>query len=129
MTLGPVLAAGGPQELFDEAVTAFAQKMGIARPDATLDVDRDRSGSPSGARGGTAGRGRFRHRTQPQDQAVSGQQVIEALLGHEARYWARTAASRGLDLDLSVLRLAVALGCMIGADSEAAAVSAAGSGP
>ena len=55
------------------------------------------------------------------DQAVSGSEVLEALLRHEARYWARTAASRGLDLDLSVLRLAVAAGCLIGADSETAA--------
>ena len=47
--------------------------------------------------------------------------MLEALLRHEARYWARSAAGRGLDLDLSVLRLAVAVGCLIGADSETAA--------
>ena len=47
--------------------------------------------------------------------------MLEALLRHEARYWARTAAGRRLDLDLSVLRLAVAAGCLIGADSETAA--------
>ena len=55
---------------------------------------------------------------RPPDQAVSGQEVLEALLRHEARYWARSAAGRGLDLDVSVLRLAVAVGCLIGADSE-----------
>ena len=47
--------------------------------------------------------------------------MLEALLRHEARYWARSAAGRGLDLDVSVLRLAVAVGCLIGADSETAA--------
>ena len=47
--------------------------------------------------------------------------MLEALLRHEARYWARSAAGRGLDLDVSVLRLAVAVGCLIGADSESAA--------
>ena len=36
VTLGPVRAAGGPQELFDDAVTAFAQEMGTGRPDARL---------------------------------------------------------------------------------------------
>jgi tetratricopeptide (TPR) repeat protein len=123
MTLGPVLAAGGPQELFDDAVTAFAQKMEIARPDASLaltEVDPVvlvvHAAALLAVVDSATG-------VRPQDQAVSGQQVIEALLKHEARYWARTAASRGLDLDVSVLRLAVALACMIGADSEAAAMA------
>jgi hypothetical protein len=31
ITLGPVRAAGGPQEVFGEAVTAFARKMGTGR--------------------------------------------------------------------------------------------------
>jgi len=123
IALGPVLAAGGPQELFDDAVTAFAQKMEIPRPDAPLRLTETdpvvlvvhAAALLAVADSATGG--------QPQDQAVSGQQVIQALLQHEARYWARTAASRGLDLDISVLRLAVALGCMIGADSEAAAVA------
>ena len=123
VTLGPVLAAGGPQELFDEAVTAFAQKMNVARPTATLTLTETdpvvlvvHAAALLAVVDSATG-------TQPQDQAVSGQQVIEALLGHEARYWVRTAAGRGLDLDVSVLRLAVALGCMIGADSEAAAMA------
>ena len=58
---------------------------------------------------------------RPRDQAVSGQEVLEALLRHEARYWVRSAVGRGLDLDVSVLRLAVAVGCLIGAESESAA--------
>ena len=36
LTLGPVRAAGGPQEVFDDAVAAFAREMGIGRPDARL---------------------------------------------------------------------------------------------
>ena len=59
----------------------------------------------------------------PRQQAVSGPEVLEGLLGHESRYWARTAAGRGLNLDLSVLRLAVVVGCLIGADSETSAVA------
>ena len=123
MALGPVLAAGGPQELFDDAVIAFARRIGIARPDASLRLTEinpvvlvvHAAALLAVVDSGTGAR--------PQDQAVSGQAVIQALLQHEARYWARTATSRGLDLDLSVLRLTVALGCMIGADSEAAAVT------
>ena len=60
---------------------------------------------------------------RPRDQAVSASEVLEALLRHEARYWVRSAAGRGLDLDVSVLRLAVVVGCLIGADDETAAVS------
>jgi tetratricopeptide (TPR) repeat protein len=123
MTLGPVLTAGGPQELFDDAVTAFAQRMNIARPNATLTLTETdpvvlvvHAAALLAVVDSATG-------TQPQNQAVSGQQVIEALLQHEARYWARTATGRGLDLDISVLRLTVALGCMIGADSEGAAMA------
>ena len=58
---------------------------------------------------------------RPLDRAVSGQEVLAALLRHEARYWVRSAAGRDLNLDVSVLRIAVAVGCLIGADSEASA--------
>jgi tetratricopeptide (TPR) repeat protein len=123
MALGPVLAAGGPQELFDEAVTAFAQRMGVPRPDATLTLTETdpvvlvvHAAALLAVVDSASG-------TQPSDQAVSGRQVIEALLQHEARYWAASAAGRGLELDVSVLRLAVALGCMIGAASETAAIA------
>ena len=34
--LGPVRAAGGLQEVFDDAVTAFARKLGTGRPEARL---------------------------------------------------------------------------------------------
>jgi len=121
VTLGPVRAAGGPQELFDEAVAAFAQKLGVSRPDVRLVLsDPDpvvlvvHAAALLAVVDGAAG-------IHPPDQAVSGLDVLEALLRHEARYWARSAAGRGLDLDVSVLRLAVAVGCLIGADSETAA--------
>jgi tetratricopeptide (TPR) repeat protein len=119
--LGPVQAAGGMQEVFDHAVTAFAQKVGVDRPDARLALsDPDpvvlvvHAAALLAVADYAAG-------ARPRHQAVSGSEVLDALLRHEARYWARTAASRGLDLDLSVLRLAVAAGCLIGADSETAA--------
>jgi len=119
--LGPVRAAGGPQELFGDAVAAFAQKLGVSRPDVRLvlsDPDPVVLVVHAAAllavvdcAGGI----------RPPVQAVSGLQVLEALLRHEARYWARSAAGRGMDLDVSVLRLAVAVGCLIGAENETAA--------
>ena len=119
--LGPVQAAGGPQEVFDHAVTAFAQNLGVVRPDARLALsDPDpvvlvvHAAALLAVADYAAG-------VRPRQQAASGSEVLAALLRHEARYWARTAGSRGLDLDVSVLRLAVAAGCLIGADSETAA--------
>ena len=121
VVLGPVHAAGGPQEVFNDAVAAFAQQMGTRRPDARMVLsDPDplvlvvHAAALLAVVDYTTG-------ARPRDQAVSGQEVLEALLRHEARYWARSAAGQGLDLDMSVLRLVVAVGCLIGADSESSA--------
>jgi hypothetical protein len=122
LMLGPVQAQGGPQEIFAEALAAFAEKLGTARPDARLVLsDPDPVvlvvhaaallAVADHAAGTTAG-----------DGMVSGEAVLEGLLRHEAGYWVRSAAGRGLDLDVSVLRLAVALGCLVGADSQTGAV-------
>ena len=121
LTLGPVRAAGGMQEVFDDAVAAFAQEMGTGRPDATLALSDPDPVVLVVHAAALLAVVDYATGARPRDQAVSGQQVLEALLRHEARYWARSAASRGLDLDVSVLRLAVAVGCLIGADSQSAA--------
>ncbi len=118
VTLGPVRVAGGPQELFDDAVAAFAHKLGVSRPDVRLvlaDPDPVVLVVHAAALLAVADYAAGIH---PPVQAVSGLEVLEALLRHEARYWARSAAGRGLDLDVSVLRLAVAVGGLIGAENE-----------
>ena len=51
-------------------------------------------------------------------RVFSAADVLTGLLGHEARYWHKSARARGLILDPSVERLAVAVACLIGADSE-----------
>ena len=121
ITLGPVRAAGGPQELFDDAAAAFAQKLGVSRPDVRLvlsDPDPVVLVVHAAALLAVADYAAGIH---PPVQAVSDMEVLEALLRHEARYWAGSAAGRGMDLDVSVLRLAVAVGCLIGAENETAA--------
>jgi tetratricopeptide (TPR) repeat protein len=121
ISLGPVRAAGGAHEVFAEAVTAFAQRLGTRRPEAEMVLsDADPVVLVVHA---TALLAVVDYVTgvPPRHQAVSGHEVLGALLRHEARYWARSAASRGLDLDLSVLRLAAAAGCLIGAENETAA--------
>ena len=109
------------QEVFDHAVTAFAQEMGIDRPDARLvlsDPDPVVLVVHAAALLAVAD---YAAGARPPQQAVSGSEVLDALLRHEARYWKRTAETRGLGLDLSVLRLAVTAGYLIGADSETTA--------
>ena len=120
IVLGPIQVDGGPAVLFDEALTAFADKLGVphlsvplalADPEpvvlevhaaallAVLDHAQGSGAAP----------------------ARSAAEVLDGLLGHESRYWAQSATARGLDLDVAVQRLAVAVGCLIGADSETAA--------
>ena len=54
-------------------------------------------------------------------RVYSAADVLTGLLGHEARYWHQSARARGLILDPTVGRLAVAIACLIGADSETGA--------
>ena len=121
LTLGPLRAAGGMQEVFDDAVAAFAQEMGTGRPDARLALSDPDPVVLVVHAAALLAVVDYATGARPRDQAVSGPEVLEALLRHEARYWARSAAGRSLDLDVSVLRLAVAVGCLIGADSQSAA--------
>ncbi len=116
LSLGPVPAAGGPQEVFNHALTAFSGKLGVARPDASLTlpdpdpvilvihaaallavVDHDNGARPL--------------------QATSDSAVMAALVRHETRYW----NSKGLGVGPKVLSLAVAVGCLIGAENQTAA--------
>ena len=121
IALGPVFATGGPQEVFDDAVTAFAREMRTRRPEAKLilsDADPVVLVVHAAALLAVVN---YATGTRLQGQAASGPEMLNALLQHEEHYWAGSAASRGLDLDPSVLRLAVALGSLIGAESETAA--------
>ena len=116
LPLGPL--AGGQQGLFDDAVAAFADRLGVARPQARLMLDDPDAVVlvvhaaallavlDHASAGGGSGR------------VYSAADVLTGLLGHEARYWHKSARARGLILDPSVERLAVAIACLIGADSE-----------
>jgi tetratricopeptide (TPR) repeat protein len=109
------------QEVFDDALDAFARKLATDRPEAGIvlsDPDPVVLVVHAAALLAVVD---YATGARPRDQAVSASEVLEALLRHEARYWARSAAGRGLDLGVSVLRLAVVVGCLIGADNETAA--------
>jgi tetratricopeptide (TPR) repeat protein len=122
LCLGPLTGADGWQELFGEAVTAFAGRLGVARPDARLLLDDPGAVvlvvhaaallavlDHAAAGGGGPAR------------VYSAGEVLTGLLGHEARYWHKSAVARGLVLDTGVQRLAVAVACLAGAGSESEA--------
>ncbi len=122
IVLGPLSAAGRQQDLFGEAVTAFADRLGMVRPDATLGLtDPDAvvlvvhaaallAVLDHASTDGRSGRPR------------TAAETLSGLLAHEARYWHKSAVARGLIVDSSVERLAVAVGCLIGADNETDAI-------
>jgi tetratricopeptide (TPR) repeat protein len=122
VTLGPILVEGGQDELFAEALTAFAEELGVDRPDRTLMLTDP---APVVLVVHAAALLSVLDHAVGNDgvQVRSGAQVLTGLLAHEGRYWAQSAAARGLDLDMAVQRLAVMSGCLIGADTEAAAAS------
>jgi hypothetical protein len=121
LTLGPVSGTSGQSEVFDAALAAFAAVLGLPRPAAQMRLghpgavvlvvhaaalvavlDQTSGGSPAGA-------------SHTVGDALAG------LLRHEARYWEQSQASRDLGLDPELQRRAVAIGCLVGADSESAA--------
>ncbi len=119
LPLGPL--AGGQQELFDDAVAAFADRFGVARPQARLMLK-----DPAAVVLVVHAAALLAVLDQPSAGSGSGRvylaaDVLTGLLGHEARYWHKSARARGLILDPSVERLAVAIACLIGADSETGA--------
>ena len=121
ITLGPVRAAGGRGEVFGDALTAFARKLGVARPDIRLNLTDPEPVILVLHAAALLAVADYAAGADPYDRAVSGPEVLEALLRHEGRYWERSAARGGLDLGVSVLRLAVAVGSLIGAESQIAA--------
>ena len=122
LELGPVPAAGGPEELFAGALAAFARRLQAECPDARLTL-ADPAPLVLVIHAAALLAVVDHALGAVQQQVSSAMEVLEDLLGHEARYWVKSAAARGLTLDLSVLRLAVALGCLIGADSQTSATA------
>ena len=117
--LGPVTqgAVGG---VFDAAVTEFAATLGVSRPATRLtlsDPDAAILVVHAAALSAVLDHVELTGGSGPRSSA----EVLDSLLRREIRYCAQAAAARGLDLDPSVQRRAVAAGCLIGADSEAAA--------
>ena len=122
ITLGPVCGRPSEQEVFHNALVTFAGELGVACPEARIALSGAYAvilvihaaaliaildNSPSAESKAAAPRSR--------------EEVLAGLLRHEARYWQQSLAARDLALDPEVVRRAVAVGCLIGADDEASA--------
>ena len=107
--------------MFDAAVAEFAARLGVTRPAAKLTLS-DPDAVVLVVH--TAALSAVLDHIAPAsgEHPRSSADVLESLLRREARYGAQAAAARGLDLDAARQRRAVAAACLIGADSEAAAV-------
>ena len=100
-------------------MTAFAGRLGAARPDARLLLDDP--GAVVLVVHAAALLAVLDHAVAGGGGSVrvySAGEVLSGLLGHEARYWHKSAVARGLVLDTGVQRLAVAVACLAGAGSE-----------
>ena len=122
LALGPVTEPTRQREMFEQAVMAFATRLGrprpsgsrppAFRPDAVILVVHAAAlvsvlddHSPDGT-----------------DQAGDAAAVIGRLLLHEAKYWQQSQTQYGLSLGPSLTRRVVAAGTLAGADDESSAV-------
>ena len=124
IVLGPLCAPSDDALAFQQAVAAFAAKLGVAKPRISL---------PPGLAGETplvvhaqallavlsvepgARSSRARHQV---DRA----QILDQLLIHEASYWQHSLAKNDLTLAPELTRKIIAAATLVGADDEAAAI-------
>ena len=117
IALGPLPDDTGQARVFRQALSAFAAKLQLPCPNAELTVADPNA--PVLIVHAAALLAVLTH-TDGQDRTDvrSGADVLAGLLRHEARYWRRSQAVYGLSMSTEVIRRAVALGCLIGADDE-----------
>ena len=119
--LKPLTTMEGRREVYNEAIVAFARRLGTSLPGTNLTLaDADtvflvvHAAALTAVLDHDSGNGRTEPRTA--------NDVLTGLLRHEAGYWHKTAIARGLILDHSVERIVVASACLIGASDEERAV-------
>ena len=123
IVLGPITVEGGPNELFDEALTEFATRLSVVRPDVRLMlVEREPVVLVVHAAALLAVLD-----TETAVSAIGTRQttndVLSGLLDHERRYWQQSLDRKlGVPLDPDVIERVVAVGCLIGADDQESAM-------
>jgi len=119
--LGPIADAATQREIFDAAIAGFAVRLGVTRPTARLAP----SHSPRlvlAVHAAALSAVLDHIESAAGGSPLYGDDALWNLLRRELRYCAQAAAARGLGLDPGAQRRAIAAACLIGADSESAAV-------
>jgi hypothetical protein len=120
--LRPVHGGAAQAEVFDMAVTEFAARLEVVRPDARLSLsDPDASILVLHSAALCAVLDHIEGTAD--EQPCNSADVLGSLLRHELKYCAEAAVAYGLSLDAGVQQRAVAAACLIGADSESAAAT------
>jgi hypothetical protein len=116
--LGPLSDPSGQEEVFRQALQAFADELNTDCPsDAQLPTVGLRA--PALVVHAAALLAVLEHQQNRYVTANPGDRdIIAALLRHEARYWQQSQASYGLALEPVVTRRTVAAGVLVGADDE-----------
>jgi hypothetical protein len=122
INLGPVSDRSRQSEVFNRALVAFADKLGIACPNAEIALaDPDAIVLVVHAAALLAV---LEHASVGSAARAPGSrtEALAGLLRHEASYWQQTQAARSLGLDVEVTRRIVVAGCLVGADDETSAI-------
>ena len=116
VVLGPMTAAETQRAVFDDAVARFANAVGVPPPRGLVPLVEAEAVMVVQLCAALLAVLDTRDRDDGGRQQQPGGNVIEGLLSHEQAYWKGSAEARGLHLDVAVLRQAVAVACLAGAD-------------
>lgn len=118
ISLGSAHALGKLQEIFDDAVSAFAHRMEVSAPRTALAISDNKptiqlvhAAALLAVADHSAGK-------QPREQPLSELQVLDALLQYETRHWDRLAAGQNPNANADAARLSVVRACLHGTQNR-----------
>lgn len=122
LALGPVTGPTRQREVFEQAVTAFATRLGRPRPSGSRPPAFRPDALILVVHAAALVSVLDHHSPDGTDQAGDAAAVIGRLLLHEAKYWQQSQTQYGLSLGPSLTRRVVAAGTLAGADDESSAI-------
>ena len=122
LALGAITEPTRQREVFEQAVMAFAARLGRPRPSGSRPPAFRPDAVILVVHAAALVSVLDHHSPDSTDQAGDAAAVIGRLLLHEARYWQQSQAQYGLSLGPALTRRVVAAGTLVGADDESSAV-------
>jgi hypothetical protein len=121
IVLGPLTGPPGQQEVYRQAMRAFAAELDAGCPEIT-EPPAISAGAPVLVVHAAALLAVVNHQRGLSGDGPGGEDVIAGLLRHEARYWQQSQAAYELALGPALTRRVVAAGTLVGAEDEESAV-------